>query len=68
VAGGVDKPGVFVGKAKVAAGAVGVTVFSGNELQATIDVVNRIKQSNLNGIVFISISMSAAAIDQIAHR
>lgn len=56
VAVGVGKPGVFVDKAKVAAGAVCVTVFSGNELQATMDTVNKIKQSNLNGIFIISIS------------
>ena len=56
VAGGVGKPGVFVGAAKVAAGAIGVTVFSGDELQATIDTVNKIQQSNLNDISSISIS------------
>jgi hypothetical protein len=57
VGGGVGKLGVLVSEAKVAAGAVRVTVFSGAELQATIDTVNKIKQSNLNGIFIISISM-----------
>jgi hypothetical protein len=56
-AGGVGKTGVFVGTAKVAAGAVRVTVFSGDELQATIETVNKTKPSSLNGISFISISM-----------
>jgi len=57
VADGVGRTGVFVGAARVAAGAVGAAVFSGNELQAAIDAVNKIQQSSLNDISFISISM-----------
>jgi hypothetical protein len=48
VAGGVGELGAFVDKARVAAGAVAVTVFSGGELHATIDAASKIKQSNLN--------------------
>jgi hypothetical protein len=47
---GVGKPGVFVGRARVAVGAVGVKVFSGDELQATIETVNKTRPSSLNGI------------------
>jgi hypothetical protein len=57
VADGVGRTGVIVSEAKVAAGAVGAAVFSGNELQAAIDAVNKIQQSSLNDISFISISV-----------
>jgi hypothetical protein len=56
VAGGVGKPGVIVRKAKVAARVGRVTIFSGDELQATMDSVNKIKPSSLNGISFISMT------------
>ena len=59
VAGGVGKPGVIVNPARVATGAVRVTVFSGGELQATIDPATKIQQSNLNDIFLISIFIPA---------
>jgi hypothetical protein len=54
---GVGKLDVLVGGAKVIAEAVGVTVFSGNELQAANNVMNKIKLSNLNGIFIFSLRM-----------
>ncbi len=48
------EPGVFVGKLKVAVGTVSVTVFSGNELQAAINNVDRTKHDSLNNILTLN--------------
>jgi hypothetical protein len=50
VAGGVGESGIFVGATTVVAWVVGVTVFSGIELQAVLVIVSKIKQINLNDI------------------
>ncbi len=45
---GVGKPGVFVRTATVVAGTVGATVFSGDELQAISETVNKARQNSLS--------------------
>ncbi len=54
---GAGKVDVLVGDAKGTAEAVGVTVFSGDEPQAAMNTVTKIRLSNLAGIFIVSISI-----------